>query len=95
MHAGDPMGSPMVHQLMGHARPVMPPPPAPLLSQADQRAIQDWIRQGCSEDGFARVALPVFRRACAGCHAPGVAAGGISFATYQLVRPHIRFRTGR
>lgn len=89
--AGNAMGSQLVHQLMGHAQPVMPPAPKPLLSEADQKVIQQWIDAGCTEADFNANAKPIFDRSCNSCHAPGVAAGGISFKTYELISRHIQF----
>jgi hypothetical protein len=89
--AGNAIASQLVHQLMGHAQPVMPPRPRPLLPEADQKVIQQWIDAGCTEYGFNTQAKPIFQRSCNSCHSPGVAAGGISFKTYELVKPHILF----
>ena len=89
--AGDAMGSHMVHQLMGMMDPVMPPKPKPPLSQTDQKTIQDWINAGCQESTFGSQVKPIFDHYCNTCHSPGVSAGGISFGSYELLKPHIEF----
>ena len=94
MKAGDAMASKVVHQLMAMTAPFMPPPPKPQIPQEEQKAIQQWIDAGCHEETFSTAVKPIFDHRCNTCHAPGIAAGGISFGSYQLLKPHIEFPAG-
>ena len=95
MKAGDAMSSKVVHQLMAMTQPFMPPAPKPQIPQEEQKAIQQWIDAGCHEDTFASAVKPIFDHRCNTCHAPGISAGGISFGSYQLLKPHIQFPPGQ
>ena len=75
---------------------VMPPPAFNLkLTDREIETVKQWIDAGCHEDTFATAVKPIFDRRCNTCHSVGVAAGGISFGSYQLLKPHIEFPAGQ
>ena len=76
---------------------VMPPPPAPRLSQADINAIQKWINQGARNNQcsaacdtslftFSGSVTPILATHCKGCHNASSPGGGIDLSTYATVK---------
>jgi hypothetical protein len=76
---------------------IMPPPPAPPLSQDQIRLLEDWIQEGapdtvncntssCTEKNeysYSEDVYPIFTKYCVGCHNEVTPQGGHQFSSYQ------------
>lgn len=97
---GKPERSELYEYIVDGGDDIMPPPPAPRLTDAQIGLIRDWIEQGAentdcgapcdsTQTSFKTSIYPLLQDYCVGCHSSSRADGNVILESHQDILPYV------
>ncbi len=97
---GNPNNSPLYEYILPNSDDLMPPPPAPLLSQEQRDLIKLWIEQGAentdcgtpcepTKTSFELDIYPLLQDYCVGCHSTSRTDGMVNLEGYNNIKQYV------